>query len=365
MESKGLVFIPDISGFTEFVNQVEIDHGRLIIKELLEILIDANETGLEISEIEGDAILFYRFGQEPSLQEIYRQVEKMFCSFHQSLKEYEHRRYCQCKACLSAVQLTLKVITHYGEFTTYDVRNFKKLIGRDIIVAHRLLKNDIDSHEYWLVTDSLYSKPGNGPLPSWVQWADSRKETEAGEISFHYVQLSPLKKQLASVPLYRPSLSEKDKELSLSAEYPVDILTLFHASGDPAQRHRWVPGVKKIEVTNHFLPRVGMRWKVLLDNGETASHASSYFYQEHRIEFSETDESTGYITHYILEKINDAQTRLTIEIYVPKSSLGKILFRLGSKKNYRQKISGTLKALYPFAQQLAMEEGNAAAVSDR
>ena len=57
MENKGLLFIPDISGFTRFVNETEIDHSRLIIQELLEILINANQIGLEVSEIEGDAIL--------------------------------------------------------------------------------------------------------------------------------------------------------------------------------------------------------------------------------------------------------------------------------------------------------------------
>src|SRR5215211_2873683 len=124
MENKGLLFIPDISGFTRFINETEIDHSRLIIQELLELLINANEIGLEVSEIEGDAILFYKFGEPPALDELYRQVEKMFCAFHSSLFAYEHRRYCQCKACVSAIDLTLKVITHYGEFTGYTVKNF-------------------------------------------------------------------------------------------------------------------------------------------------------------------------------------------------------------------------------------------------
>src|SRR6187399_2447190 len=99
MENKGLIFIPDISGFTRFVNEVEIEHSRLIIQELLEILVDANEVGLEVSEIEGDAILFYKFGDPPVIEEVYRQVEKMFCAFHQSLITYEHNRYCQCRSC--------------------------------------------------------------------------------------------------------------------------------------------------------------------------------------------------------------------------------------------------------------------------
>ncbi|HEU4575893.1 MAG TPA: DUF2652 domain-containing protein, partial [Chitinophagaceae bacterium] len=79
MDNKGLLFIPDISGFTRFVHESEIEHSRILIQELLEVIINANQAGLEISEIEGDAILFYRYGNPPSLEEIYRQVEKMFC----------------------------------------------------------------------------------------------------------------------------------------------------------------------------------------------------------------------------------------------------------------------------------------------
>src|SRR5438128_9438642 len=126
MENKGLLFIPDISGFTRFVNETEIEHSRLIIQELLEILINANQIGLEVSEIEGDAILFYKFGECPDLKELYNQVEKMFCGFHRNIIAYEQRRFCQCKACISAVNLTLKIITHYGEFTGYNVKNFNK-----------------------------------------------------------------------------------------------------------------------------------------------------------------------------------------------------------------------------------------------
>ena len=56
MDDKGLIFIPDISGFTRFVNETDIQHSRLIISELLNILVNCNEMGLEISEVEGDAL---------------------------------------------------------------------------------------------------------------------------------------------------------------------------------------------------------------------------------------------------------------------------------------------------------------------
>src|ERR671916_129266 len=135
MDNKGLLFIPDISGFTRFINETEIEHSRYIIQELLEILINANKIGLEISEIEGDAILFYKFGDPPALKELYQQVEDMFYAFHRHLINYDRSKYCQCTACKRAIELTLKVVTHYGEFTGYNVKNFSKLIGKDVIVA--------------------------------------------------------------------------------------------------------------------------------------------------------------------------------------------------------------------------------------
>src|SRR5688572_22792783 len=200
MENKGLLFIPDISGFSKFVHESEIEHSRFIIQDLLETLINSNEAGLEISEIEGDAILFYKYGHPPALEEVYKQVEKMFCAFHRHLLSYEHRRLCQCKACISAIDLTLKVISHYGEFTGYNVKNFNKLIGKDVIVAHQLLKNDIEQHEYWIVTNNLLQDQKLVDLTEWMKWRDRVKETETGQIDYHFTQLSELKNRIEPEP---------------------------------------------------------------------------------------------------------------------------------------------------------------------
>ena len=246
---------------------------------MLEILINANQIGLEVSEIEGDAILFYKFGEPPDLKELYKQVEKMFCEFHRNIIAYEHRRYCQCTACLSAINLTLKVITHYGEFTGYNVKNFSKLIGKDIIVAHQLLKNDILLHEYWLVTKSLLQDHPPADFAQWMKWNSSAKQTETGELSFHYTQLSQLKDGISPESFPQLELSKKVKMITVSKEYETDIITLFHATGDFNYRSRWQEGVKKVEEVNHWLPRVGMRCRCILENGEVITYSSSYIYR--------------------------------------------------------------------------------------
>jgi len=222
MENRGLLFIPDISGFSKFVNEVEIEHSRFIIQQLLNSLIDANDSGLEISEIEGDAILFYKFGEPAQLSDLYSQVEKMFRAFHQYLAAYDNRKICQCKACISAVDLTLKVITHYGEFTPLSVQKFNKLIGKDVIVAHQLLKNDIPQHEYWLVTTGLDMQPAD--LTQWMHWSKSSKTTETGEIDFFYTQLGSLKKDIQK-PSVQSDLFKQVKVLSVARDYDVNIKT--------------------------------------------------------------------------------------------------------------------------------------------
>ncbi|MDB5231429.1 MAG: hypothetical protein JWN76_2234, partial [Chitinophagaceae bacterium] len=90
--------------------------------------------------------------------------------------------------------LTLKVITHYGEFKEYKIRNFRKLIGKDIIIAHQLLKNNISNHEYWLITNSVVENTPNIIRPG-MQWNKGIKQVNQTEISFHFVQLGTLKKK--------------------------------------------------------------------------------------------------------------------------------------------------------------------------
>ena len=121
----------------------------------------------------------------PDLKEVYDQVEKMFCEFHKQLHTYDHRRFCQCKACTGAVDLTLKVITHYGEFTGYNVKNFNKLIGKGYNRCTPAFKNDIDQHEYWLVTDGLGAVIISlKTFPAKLNWNKSSKQTETGTIPF-------------------------------------------------------------------------------------------------------------------------------------------------------------------------------------
>ena len=355
MDNKGLIFIPDISGFTRFVNEVEIDHSRQIIQELLEVIINSNTIGLEISEIEGDAILFYKYGNTPNIKEVYGQVEKMFCEFHKHLRAYDHRRFCQCKACVGAVDLTLKVITHYGEFTGYNVKTFNKLIGKDIIVAHQLLKNDIQQHDYWLVTEGLAGNNISVDLPEKLNWNKSIKQTETGTIPFQYTHLSHLKNDLTVDPPPQLEIKKRVKVLSFYREYDAEIISLLHGVVDFDTRKRWNVNVKDIDnVTHSMLTRLGTSHRCILEKGHAIMYSSSYSFAPEKIEYSETDEKKNYATYFTFTKITDTRTGLTLDLYIKKNLLMITLFKLVEKKKMEKAFNQSLSNLEEFMKEVKL-----------
>ncbi len=103
--SRSLLFIPDISGFTKFVQTTEVEHSQHVISELLEVLISANTQELKLAEIEGDALFFYKEGELTSQERLLAQIETMFTAFYGHLKLLEKNRICPCNACASAPKL--------------------------------------------------------------------------------------------------------------------------------------------------------------------------------------------------------------------------------------------------------------------
>lgn len=83
--NPALILIPDISGFTKFVSEENLEHSQLKIAQLLETILDNNTLGLSVSEIEGDAILFYSFNDTSTFQQVIEQCNLMSQKFHEQL----------------------------------------------------------------------------------------------------------------------------------------------------------------------------------------------------------------------------------------------------------------------------------------
>jgi Protein of unknown function (DUF2652) len=154
--------IPDISGYTEFLTKTELVHSSHIINELLEAILAANSGDFVLSEVEGDALLLYRKGKPVEADALVRQCLSMFESFHKQIKIIERDSLCQCGACKTASNLSLKFVAHHGMVQEINVMQFTKCSGLDMVVAHRLLKNRIASDEYILATPSCFDVSDRG-----------------------------------------------------------------------------------------------------------------------------------------------------------------------------------------------------------
>lgn len=178
-----------------------------------------------------------------------------------------------------------------------------------------------------------------------MKWDSSSKQTETGEIPFHYTQLSELKNEIKLDPSPQLELSNKVKVLSFSGEYATDMITLFHAVGDHSFRSRWQEGVKSVDEMHHFLPRVGTRSRMVLEDDQEVVYTSSYSYGADWLEFSETDEGKQNATYFTLEKQGPEKTKLTVDIYIKKTILGPLLFRLTKKSAVKATWQRSLERL--------------------
>lgn len=158
---NGLMIIADISGFTNYINVTEIEHSQKIIAKLLESLIDANELGLFISEIEGDAVFFFKFGTDDSYSALINQIKRMTQIFYSTLEGMSTDKTCECGACSVLAGLNIKFIVHIGKIGTIMIKNFCKFYGIDVIVVHRLLKNHLKIIDYALFTSKVVRKLSN------------------------------------------------------------------------------------------------------------------------------------------------------------------------------------------------------------
>lgn len=193
--SPMLICIPDISGFTEFLSQTEVELSSKIIPSLLNQIIYTNKIGLKVSEIEGDAVLFFKTGKLPSLEKLMDQCKLFYTEFYKQLNVLREEN----KEATIPEILGLKIILHYGqEIALTKVGNSIKLLGEDLVVAHRLLKNKIRMDEYVLLTEGLMDYYKESNLDNIFDWAPLKTNfTEydhVGKIKYHYVNLKPLNK---------------------------------------------------------------------------------------------------------------------------------------------------------------------------
>jgi hypothetical protein len=319
MSNKSLLFIPDITGFTEFVHSTEVEHGQHIISELLEKIIDGNTLQMEVSEVEGDAVLFYKEGDVPTVEAVFSQVKKMFLDFHSHLKLYDQQRICECGACSSAARLSLKFVVHSGKIGFTNIKNQKKPFGADVVLLHRLLKNDIKTGEYLLLTEQFVKTGLEKMDDAWSEKLRHGKQQypAIGQVDYHYLELTDLHKEVPDPP---PLQLPKKMQSPICNEHLFNIgpMEAYEYLSNFELKKRWNKDVSKFEYEHNKVNRVGTKHTCLFERGSADFVSTKNDFGEGNLVYGETllnfPLTKELTTYFILSPVED-KTKIRIETH--------------------------------------------------
>ena len=347
--SHSLLFLPDISGFTQFVQTTEVEHSQHVIAELLEVLIDANTQDLQLAEIEGDALFFYKENEIPSREKLLAQVETMFTAFYSHLKQLETNRICPCNACASAPNLQLKIIAHSGDIQFITVQRERKPFGKQVIEAHRLMKNSVNSDNYVLISKDLAN---DIELPD--NYSSKLFNFQSGHDSYDSKSVQYLFSIVDPANLKLKSFSHPEKvsfnfapQLRFEKTFPVSAETLLEYITNYNYRHHWIKGVDRFEYSENEVTRLGTE-HICVINGKhldfitvtKESEPEQYVYGELTSTPAPVDQLYQF---YIISPISSTSCLLDIEVYwEAKSWIKKMALVLFVKRVLRKNIESSL-----------------------
>jgi Protein of unknown function (DUF2652) len=196
-QSRALLLIADIGGYTQYMSlhRVSLAHAQANVARLLEAVLDAAD-GLELVEIEGDAVFLSGPAEDNAAEAVTGAAVAMHRAFHEEQRRIL-RNLCPCAGCDRAGELTLKFVAHVGAVAEQRLRDRTTLVGPDVILVHRLLKNSVPVPEYVLYAADLYRGEDGVPLVLELEGL--------GPVEARFVDLAQYAEALSPVPVRLPA----------------------------------------------------------------------------------------------------------------------------------------------------------------
>src|SRR3972149_3940602 len=238
MADQGFLVISDISGYSSYVRDSELEHARDSLAALLRILIEHIRSPFAIAKLEGDAVFSYAPGnaflQGQSLLEM---MEGAYVSFRKALELMVLNTTCPCNACRNLPNLDLKFFVHFGSYMTQKLGNFTELVGNDVNLVHRLAKNHIKEETgfkaYAAFTQSVMDALGladfqNSLTPHREAFAD------VGEVQMYVHDMHKVWERLKDA--VRIEVRPEEALVTIKYEFPVPPSILWEYLTKPEYR---------------------------------------------------------------------------------------------------------------------------------
>lgn len=239
---KGYLVLADITGFTRFIADSELDHSRVILGDILKLIMARFTPHLRIAEVEGDAV-FAWVGDEdlPRGETLLEIIEATYVDFRDKQRSGLRTATCKCNACQAVGDLDLKFITHYGDFVLQDIGDKRKPLGTSVNLLHRLTKNSVGENTGWrgyaLFTEASLARMEVRPPQVYTE---IERYEHLGEIATSSLNLHDRYKEL--VAERREILPTEDAHFVLSRELSAEPAEVWEWLNDPKRRIHWMIG---------------------------------------------------------------------------------------------------------------------------
>ncbi|HYM84950.1 MAG TPA: DUF2652 domain-containing protein [Candidatus Dormibacteraeota bacterium] len=246
---RSTFLIADISGYTSYLAGVELEHAQDILADLLGAIVSSLRPAFRLAKLEGDAVFMHRPGDAIDGTALLDAIERCYIGFRRRRRDVRQATSCPCNACTRIPDLDLKFVVHTGLALERKVAGSRELIGSDVIVVHRLLKNEVvrqlGIRAYALLTQACLDEAGidPGPLgmrplverydsignvPCWVHDLERRWQEEEERVR---VLVSP---------------EESIATVSIPTRVPPQVAWEYLT--EPGRRMAWQPWVTAVEV---------------------------------------------------------------------------------------------------------------------
>ncbi|WP_426436244.1 DUF2652 domain-containing protein [Bradyrhizobium genosp. P] len=160
--------IADISGYTNFLAAVELEHAQDIIADFMDTMVKGLRPPFRLAKFEGDAAFVYTTDEKIDGSLLQDAIEGAYFKFRRRLRNVRQASACECQACVAMGDLDFKFVVHHGEMVKQKMGGREELAGRDVILVHRLLKNNVSEkiggRAYALYSDAAIRAMGVDPL---------------------------------------------------------------------------------------------------------------------------------------------------------------------------------------------------------
>jgi len=354
MPSEGTFILADIGGYTGFLTGVGIEHGVEITSHLLNALLKCNRGRWKLGNIEGDCIFFYRQGREPP-EELLAHVRALYEDFRDRITDIAARSSCPCGACSRTSELRLKFIVHVGQYDTQKIGGRTELIGPDIVVAHRLLKNSVPAAEYVLVTPALrdIGRPGAATTAGREDYED------VGAVDYVYVDLASMRQECEQAS--QVFLGEQTAKIVVKTEVDAPPEVVWEAITDTAQLLQWYKSLKRFDHVQGENGGLGEVHHCVHDDGANFIHVTVGIDREGR-RVSEKVWLGGWMSRLISEMYHTWEVRAlpngrTLACYyatlVPRIPMVSDVFLAIAMRKLRQDLQADFGGLKAYCEQNA------------